>query len=138
MEALLRFLHREPARPARRTGCLRCGGCCESFGGHLLASRRDLTRWRREGREDILRRVGSVGWLWIDPGSGRPVTGGCPFLVRTSPEHTSCAIQETKPDMCREYPTLAHGKRCLRGGFLAWAAVVAGCGEELLALAGMG
>ena len=43
--------------------CLCCGRCCESFGGHLNASRPDLARWRRLGRTDLLRRVSAVGWI---------------------------------------------------------------------------
>jgi Fe-S-cluster containining protein len=134
MEALLHLFHRARPPEARVTGCLCCGRCCESFGGHLHASKRDLARWKAEGREDLLRRVSAIGWLWMDPVTGRLALDGCPFLVRESPERALCAIQETKPDMCREYPTLAHGKRCPRGGFLAWTGLLIGC-EELLELA---
>ena len=38
----------------RKTGCLCCGECCKSFGGHLHAYQHDLERWQREGREDLL------------------------------------------------------------------------------------
>ena len=104
----------QPKAPPR---CLCCGRCCESFGGHLQASSSDLERWRRLGREDLLARVSSIGWLWIDPRTGK-LEDDCPFLERTGPETALCAIQDVKPDICRDYPTLAHGRQCLRGVFL--------------------
>lgn len=99
------------------TRCLCCGACCESFGGHLNASKYDLERWQREGREDLLCRVNRLGWIWVDPDTKQPEKR-CPFLERKVGETALCLINETKPDMCRSYPTLAHGSRCLRGVFL--------------------
>lgn len=101
--------------PGKR--CRSCGRCCEAFGGHLQASRADLERWRRLGREDLLRRVSPIGWIWIDPATGA-LEPSCPFLERTGPTTARCAIHEIKPDICRDYPTLAHGRRCLSGVFL--------------------
>lgn len=95
-------------------GCRACGACCEHFGGHLRASKPDLERWRAEGRDDLLSRVNRLGWLWVDPASGAPLER-CPFLERIDPESARCAIHHTKPEMCRAYPTLAHGLQCLRG-----------------------
>jgi Fe-S-cluster containining protein len=97
--------------------CLRCGRCCEEFGGHLAASRGDRARWRSLGRSDLLSRVSAVGWIWIDPETGL-LEPRCPFLRRVGPDRQLCAIEEVKPDMCRDYPTLAHGRRCQRGVFL--------------------
>lgn len=94
--------------------CLGCGRCCEAFGGRLQASRGDLERWRRLGRHDLLRRVNRLGWIWVDPESGR-LEKRCPFLQRTSEETARCTIHAIKPDICRAYPTLAHGRQCLRG-----------------------
>ena len=102
---------------SQERGCLCCGECCKSFGGHLHASEHDLERWRREGRADLLSRVNRLGWIWVDPET-KQLEESCPFIVRTSDEKSICAIQETKPDICRDYPTLAHGKRCLKGVFL--------------------
>lgn len=102
------------ARPPPPRGCRGCGTCCELFGGHLRACRTDLDRWRAEGRDDLLRRTSPLGRLWLDPATGRTVAR-CPFLARDGPDAARCAIHETKPEICRAYPTLAHGRRCARG-----------------------
>lgn len=120
---LLGFAFGPPATADR--ACLRCGRCCESFGGHLNASRADLARWRRLGREDLLRRVSAIGWIWIDPETGL-LEKACPFLERVGPDRQICTINDVKPDMCRDYPTLAHGRRCLRGVFLGAALWIGG------------
>jgi len=104
----------------RKTGesrCACCGNCCEAFGGHLNASKHDLERWQREGREDLLSRVNRLGWIWVDPET-RSREDRCPFILKIDAERSVCSINETKPAMCRAYPTLAHGRRCLRGVFL--------------------
>jgi Fe-S-cluster containining protein len=106
---------RRTERKETRCGC--CGDCCRAFGGHLNASRADLDRWRKEGREDLLCRVNRLGWIWYDPKSGDPEEK-CPFLAQTDLETAFCSIHETKPAMCRDYPTVAHGRRCLHGIFL--------------------
>lgn len=97
--------------------CLQCGECCEAFGGHLHVSPRDLQRWREAGRQDLLDSVNHLGWLWVDPQTKRLIDP-CPHIDRSDPEYVRCAIHAIKPDMCRDYPTLAHGKRCQRGVFL--------------------
>ena len=97
--------------------CACCGRCCEYFGGHLHASDHDMERWCREGREDLLSRVNRLGWIWVDPET-KELLERCPFIARISEQQSICGIQETKPDICRAYPTLAHGKRCLHGVFL--------------------
>lgn len=104
----------------KKTGesrCACCGNCCEAFGGHLNASKHDLERWRHEGREDLLSRVNRLGWIWVDPVT-KDREDRCPFILKIDAEKSVCSINETKPAMCRAYPTLAHGRRCLRGGFL--------------------
>jgi Fe-S-cluster containining protein len=115
--ALERWLRLGEPRPPAERRCLGCGRCCEAFGGHLHASRADLERWRDLGREDLLRRVSAIGWMWIDPETGT-LEERCPFLERTGPDEARCTIHEIKPDICRDYPTLAHGHHCLRGVFL--------------------
>lgn len=121
--------------PRKQSSCLQCGQCCKAFGWHLRCSDQDLARWRARGRDDLLARVNHLGWIWVDPHSKQPVAP-CPFIDRIDPEHFRCAIYEDRPDMCRDYPTLAHGKRCLRGVFLGWwAAVCCGAVPEWVALA---
>jgi len=73
----------------------------------------------------------------MNPETGK-VEDRCPFLVRTGPETAACSIQDVKPDMCRDYPTLAHGKRCLSGVFLRGAALVAPGVEAVQTLLGAG
>lgn len=98
-------------------GCACCGRCCESFGGHLNASQRDIERWKSEGRDDLLARVNHLGWIWVDPRTGR-LEDPCPFIEKSADNCGLCLIHDTKPDICRDYPTLAHGHRCLSGVFL--------------------
>jgi Fe-S-cluster containining protein len=137
MGAVARLLGLEapPSRePVRQ--CRGCGQCCEQFGGHLHASKRDIARWTALGRDDLLRRVSGIGWLWIDPETGT-LEKACPFLERTDPDTALCTIHEIKPDICRDYPTLAHGRRCLRGVFLCSAAALLPCSEAFSALAAL-
>lgn len=118
-----------------RTGCLQCGQCCEEFGWHLVASSRDLERWRELGRDDLLSRTSQSGWIWVDPDT-KARLDRCPFIDRSDPAQVRCAIHEVKPDICRDYPTLAHSKRCLRGAFLGWwPALCCGVLPEWVALA---
>lgn len=105
------------AAPPRTAGCLCCGRCCELFGGRLHVTDHDLRRWRREGRDDLLCRVNRLGWIWVDPRTGKQLDP-CPFLVPDESGRKVCAINETKPDICRDYPTVAHGHRCPSGVFL--------------------
>jgi Fe-S-cluster containining protein len=120
-------------RKERISGCLCCGKCCELFGGHLNASKADIERWRNLGREDLLNRVNRCGWIWVDPDTKR-LEETCPFLRRTEPETAHCAIHDVKPDICRAYPTLAHGRRCLRGVFLKYTILMGALLAESLLL----
>jgi len=106
-----------PGKDAGRRGCRSCGFCCESYGGYLHASPGDIERWRRLGREDLLALVNAFGWIWIDPAHGRR-GDPCPFLQRDAEDKALCAIHEIKPDMCREYPSLDHGRHCVRGIYI--------------------
>lgn len=108
------FNHSEPLE---KKGCICCGRCCESFSGHLHASEHDLKRWRSEGRDDLLCRVNKLNWIWVDPET-KEMLDRCPFIEKINEQQSVCSIQETKPDNCRDYPTLAHGHRCLSGVFL--------------------
>lgn len=104
--------------------CRRCGKCCldESFMGTLSATKEDIERWIIEDRWDILNYCDIYyhtnseilgGDLWIDP-SGREYLQ-CPFVrkIRDKDEY-ECLINETKPEVCKNYPTAHHNGICLR------------------------
>lgn len=95
-------------------GCRKCGICCELYGDSIKASDSDLMRWERENRSDIASYAGHGGELWIDPETGRKMDR-CPFLVKADGRDSICQINETKPLMCRVYPTRAHMERCVMG-----------------------
>lgn len=89
--------------------CTGCGKCCTnaSYMGSMAATREDMERWRKEGRDDILQyaaelpHLGSAD-LWIHPVSGLELTR-CPF-VRKSGSRYICKIHDTRPEVCRGYP----------------------------------
>lgn len=104
-------------RSKKESPCICCGNCCKSFGGHLNATKQDQDRWQREGRKDLLNRVNRLGWIWVDPVT-KELEDLCPFILEVDDKTSICAINHTKPVMCQDYPTLAHGRRCLRGFIL--------------------
>ena len=112
----LRRWWRKFSGEGNRKGCLACGLCCELFGGYLHASSADLKRWRGLGRDDLLALVHPLGSIWVaaDGRRGAP----CPFLRRLESKEARCAIHAIKPDMCREYPGMDHGRHCVRGIFI--------------------
>lgn len=118
-KALKRLLHLDSgsAQRSHNVECACCGHCCDSFGGHLHASKNDLERWQVEGRDDLLEKVNRLGWVWVDPQT-KQLIDPCPFIKQIEPGRRVCSINNTKPDICRDYPTLAHGHRCLTGVFL--------------------
>lgn len=101
----------------RRKGCMACGVCCELFGSYLHASKTDIERWQRLGRNDLLNLVSPYGWIWVDPQDGRRGRP-CPFLQRIDEQIVCCGIHDIKPDMCRAYPGLDHGRHCVRGVYI--------------------
>lgn len=118
IEALFRVWDKIcPDRPVPRRRCLGCGQCCEHFGGYLHASQADLERWKCLGRQDLLDLVNPSGWIWVDPRENRR-GARCPFLRRIDEETAHCAIHDIKPDMCRDYPGLDHGRHCIRGIYI--------------------
>lgn len=98
---------------ARRGTCACCGRCCELFGGHLNACDADIHRWKREGREDLVKMVNRFGWIWVDPDTQKPLNI-CPFIERAETGLTLCRINHTKPDMCRDFPRIEIGQSCVR------------------------
>ncbi|WP_456475627.1 YkgJ family cysteine cluster protein [Candidatus Pyrohabitans sp.] len=94
-------------RVASPEKCRRCGRCCLTLGRAIKASPGDLERWIREGREDVLLYLKleedgdalvTDGTLEIGDESGR-----CVFLIKDGNVY-ACAIHETKPEVCAEYP----------------------------------
>lgn len=83
--------------------CTQCGRCCTNadFMERIGISKPDTDRWQREGRTDILARLGEdAGWKSAGP---------CPFLVPAGDQRLVCSIYETRPATCREYPmAVAH------------------------------
>ncbi len=87
--------------------CRRCGECCLTLGSRIQASPSDVERWIREGREEVLRH------LRIEEANGELITDGtleigdergkCVFLRKAESAY-ACAIHETKPEVCQEYP----------------------------------
>ncbi len=101
-------------RRTTRQRCRGCGICCDLYGHRLAAGPDDRERWLREGRLDLVRRIAPDGRLWLDR-SGDRLLDDCPYLARKGAEEARCRIHDTKPAMCRAYPTRAHGYRCVRG-----------------------
>ena len=95
------------------SACTRCGKCCLNKGYMLTlsATAKDVARWRKEGRDDILRHVDQVSPgvydLWFDDGWE---LGRCPFLRKDRGAATyRCKIHDTRPEQCRSYPA-TYGK----------------------------
>ena len=86
-----------------RTPCLRCGTCCmaDMIGE---ADAEDLERWKREGRDDILRVYRDA--LWVGDHFLSVTTGmtihDCPFLDFREGSF-ACTIYGTRPRVCRNF-----------------------------------
>ena len=99
----------------KNDSCHACGICCDLYGATIKASKEDLSRWKKEGRSEILSTVdGEDNSLWCDGKTGEKLDY-CPWLVRDGEERAHCSIHETKPATCREYPTALHQRKCVRG-----------------------
>ncbi len=86
--------------------CNGCGECCRAP-VVLITKPEDYERWTRQGRLDILKYatvppVRGYGDFWIEV-SGDDTDGYCPFARQVAERKYVCAIQETKPKVCREY-----------------------------------
>jgi hypothetical protein len=93
--------------------CSQCGECCRSLAYENNCTEADYHLWQSLGRRDILAWVQKVPCpgkkdryqIWVDPDTGKTAET-CPWLV-PCPDDTnrfSCAIQEIKPRICRQYP----------------------------------
>ena len=107
--------------------CERCGKCCVEYIGTFGATKEDILRWRKEGRDDILAYVCFMGDDWGDlffhPETGEEIHDRCPFLrkIRNKNEY-ECMIEETKSDfnedtlMKWEYKTIKVDTTGFTGG----------------------
>ena len=94
-------------RVASAEKCRRCGRCCLTLRRAIKASPGDVERWICEGREEVLLylkveedgdAIVTDGTLEIGDESGR-----CVFLIKDGNVY-ACAIHDTKPEVCSEYP----------------------------------
>ena len=76
--------------------CQHCGACCKVDTNILALS--DIKRWKREGREDILKHVRIVSGYY--PAGFKEEK--CPFYDET--KEMKCLIEDTKPAVCRQFP----------------------------------
>jgi len=89
----------------RAVTCLRCGTCCLA---NFIAfvTDEDLSRWRQEGRQDILQVIEHDHMMWVGDRILSVEDGhyaqGCPFLVFEE-GLWRCTIYETRPRVCRDY-----------------------------------
>ena len=93
--------------------CRQCGECCRSLAYETNCTAADYHLWQSLGRRDILAWVQKESFpdkkdryrIWVDPDTGK-MTRACPWLVPCPDDTTlcSCAIQEIKPHICRQYP----------------------------------
>ena len=75
--------------------CKHCGVCCEVDTNVITLP--DIRRWKKEGREDILKHVRMVDWF---PAGFKE--DKCPFYDKE--KEKGCLIEDTKPDVCKQFP----------------------------------
>ena len=92
--------------------CRQCGQCCLSLDYQDQLEERDVEKWRRMGRRDILTWVGEFKRggqdktyrMWMKPGT-RQLADRCPFLDKQpNADKFVCRIHDVKPRICRQYP----------------------------------
>ncbi len=93
---------------SKNNTCRRCGNCCH-VDVAAYASREDLERWERQGRQDIIAHVRANGVTWSeDRFSNRFGLGittcrmSCVYLRWDGPS-AFCEIYETRTKVCRSY-----------------------------------
>ncbi len=85
--------------------CERCGYCCTNT--HIEATKNDLERWNSQGRADVIENT-------IPLKNGKRILrirsdDTCSFLGKKDGKYT-CAIHETKPEICSSYPYNLQGE----------------------------
>ena len=92
--------------------CCQCGQCCQALEYHDQVTVKDVERWQRLGRTDILKWVGThkkgngrtAYRIWIRPDT-KELAETCPFLQKNSSKNIwVCNIHDVKPAICRQYP----------------------------------
>jgi len=81
--------------------CLACGACCRTgHDGRILVPEEDLLRWRRLGRDDLVRATqpGHFGMV----GFATDASGACVHLG-TEASVNACRIYEIRGTTCREF-----------------------------------
>ena len=92
----------------KKQDCIRCGLCCLDAGGDLSAEPADIKRWKKQGRLDILERcfepepVTGIIDLWMDFRTSDDALW-CPWLRKRRGRRFSCAINYTKPIVCKKF-----------------------------------
>ena len=91
----------EPEESAPILDCLACGACCRTgHDGCILVPAKDLLRWRRLGREDLVAQLqpGHFGELAFATRSD----GACVHLG-TATSANACTIYEIRGTTCSEF-----------------------------------
>jgi hypothetical protein len=92
--------------------CSQCGQCCRSLAYENNCTASDYDLWQSLGRRDVLAWVKKESCpgkkdryrIWVNPDTGK-IAETCPWLVPCHDSNRfSCAIQEVKPHICRQYP----------------------------------
>ncbi len=81
--------------------CLTCGACCRTGDdGRILVPQQDLIRWRRIGREDLVRQLqpGHFG----EKAFATREDGSCVHLG-TAENRNACTIYDVRGTTCREF-----------------------------------
>lgn len=88
--------------------CVTCGACCYQRPGTILVSEKDLVRWKRAARTDILSQLepGHFGQMAFAMGSH----GACVHHGNEGAPH-ACQIYEDRSDTCRDFA--AGSRQCL-------------------------
>jgi len=100
--------------------CRRCGRCCRESWEIVVDFEKDILRWLRERRFDILKHVVLSPKFILRPeryahvpqwiiDSGHLLFGKlehrCPFLVEENEDGiAACAIHDVRPQVCRRFP----------------------------------
>ncbi len=92
--------------------CRQCGQCCRTLDYHHEVTQADLSRWKAQERDDILKWVEITPRgeappalrIWVSRKTGK-IAEACPFLEKIPTNNRwRCRIHNVKPRICRQYP----------------------------------